>query len=283
MNNKQMLILENTLSEKEINFNILVKSVNKAGSQQIPSVIKKYLLANGFVKCGCVYKNTAIKEEISNKEKKLKKKKERCHSFDDKLTAAYNDLKGNFRCDKYVGVYGIFIDGICVYIGESCNILKRTLQDMLAASTPDIYYSEHENTNQLYNYLNYVLKVKKRKITFRIFMRLEPPHEYYHDKMVLQNLKSKFVQMKLPIFNIAITSEDGYIEFMQTLNIKSSSELFDGENFIERRDKLSKDLREIYWYMYRENFEKEVSSMPLFSITINDDNVIEISINKKNK
>lgn len=156
--------------------------------------------------------------------------------------------------DKKAGIYGICIDNVCVYVGQSQSLLRR-----LADHHYWLAHDPNESPNfELYTLLLEASK-RKRDILFVVFILLDENIGFKVKAKMLNELEAEVIHSRLPITNKAIPSADGNIEFLQRLHVdeKNINDFFNPQ-FIERRDYLDKDLRDEYFYIYNPNYDDKI-------------------------
>lgn len=109
--------------------------------------------------------------------------------------------------DGKSGIYGIYIDGVCVYIGKSTNLLARIMEHEVMILHPD-KIDMNDMTNKKYKMLNdicckYLCDMYIKPILVQI--------EYDSDELSM--LESAYIKKYLPYFNIAIPNHNCSIDY----------------------------------------------------------------------
>lgn len=190
----------------------------------------------------------------TKKESKPKSKTYKHPKGSDRVYKSMLSLDGLNWLDKKAGIYGICIDNVCVYVGQSQSLLRR-----LADHHYWLAHNPNESPNfELYTLLQEASK-RKRDILFVVFILLDENIGFKVKAKMLNELEAEIIHSRLPITNKAIPSADGNIEFLQMLHVdeKNINDFFNPQ-FIERRDYLDKDLRDEYFYIYNPNYDDKI-------------------------
>lgn len=190
----------------------------------------------------------------TKKESKPKSKTYKHPKGSDRVYKSMLSLDGLSWLDKEAGIYGICIDNVCVYVGQSQSLLRR-----LADHHYWLAHDPNESPNfELYTLLLEASK-RKRDILFVVFILLDENIGFKVKAKMLNELEAEVIHSRLPITNKAIPSADGNIEFLQRLHVdeKNINDFFNPQ-FIERRDYLDKDLRDEYFYIYNPNYDDKI-------------------------
>lgn len=190
----------------------------------------------------------------TKKESKPKFKTYKHPKGSDRVYKSMLSLDGLSWLDKEAGIYGICIDNVCVYVGQSQSLLRR-----LADHHYWLAHDPNESPNfELYTLLQEALK-RKRDILFVVFILLDENIGFKMKAKMLNELEAEVIHSRLPITNKAIPSADGNIEFLQRLHVdeKNINDFFNPQ-FIERRDFLDVDLRDEYFYIYNPNYDDKI-------------------------
>ena len=190
----------------------------------------------------------------TKKESKPKSKTYKHPKGSDRVYKSMVSLDGLSWLDKEAGIYGICIDNVCVYVGQSQSLLRRLADHH--------YWLAHDPNGspnfELYTLLQEASK-RKRDILFVVFILLDENIGFKVKAKMLNELEAEVIHSRLPITNKAIPSADGNIEFLQRLHVdeKNINDFFNPQ-FIERRDYLDKDLRDEYFYIYNPNYDDKI-------------------------
>lgn len=109
--------------------------------------------------------------------------------------------------DGKSGIYGIYVDGICVYIGKSSNLLERIKEHEFMILNYDKLDMD-DKTNKKYKMLYNICSIHPH------FIYVEPiVVQVEHNSDELSMLESMYIKRYLPYFNIAIPNCDGSIDY----------------------------------------------------------------------
>ena len=190
----------------------------------------------------------------TKKENKPKSKTYKHPKDSDKFYKSMLSLDGLSWLDKKAGIYGICIDNVCIYVGQSQSLLRRLA---------DHYYWIKHDPNESPNFELYTLlqeaSNRKRDTSFVVFVILDEKNGFKTKAKMLNELEAEVIHSMLPITNKAIPSADGNIEFLQSLHVdeKNINDFFNPQ-FIERRDFLDVDLRDEYFYIYNPSYDDKI-------------------------
>jgi hypothetical protein len=153
-----------------------------------------------------------------------------------------------------VCVYGWFIDDVCVYVGQTMNLLYRMCDHLYYAMHPQ----ENESNRTLYNILNYALFKCDSKVTIVSLVTIEEGRNYGYQqcKHWLDAYESQIISTRLPILNKIIPWINGLEDRRQIFEIKKGQihTLFTPK-FEEHRELLNYDYRKFYGYIYNEHYD----------------------------
>lgn len=200
-----------------------------------------------------------IKQKDENRVENENKPKPKSKTYkhpkgSDRIYKSMLSLDGLSWLDKESGIYGICIDDVCVYVGQSQSLLRRLVDHHYW-----IAHAPNESPNfELYTLLQEASK-RRRDILFVVFVLLDENIGFKTKAKMLNELEAEVIHSRLPITNKAIPSADGNIEFLQRLHVdeKNINDFFNPQ-FIERRDFLDVDLREEYFYVYNPSYDDKI-------------------------
>lgn len=155
--------------------------------------------------------------------------------------------------DHIPSVYAWFIDDVCVYVGQTMNLLYRMCDHLYYAMHPD----ENIGNRALYNILNYALFKCDSKVCFVSLVTIEgDDYDYTQCKHWLNAYESQIISTRLPILNKVIPWINGVEDFKQRFVISKEqvSTLFTPK-FTEHRELLDHDYRSFYSYIYNEHYD----------------------------
>ncbi len=158
--------------------------------------------------------------------------------------------------DKEAGIYGICIDGICVYVGQSINLLHRMADHQYWA----VYEPNNSPNYALYKLMHEALK-RKIKVSFVFFVLIDHQMKSQAKTTMLNMLESEIIHSKLPIANKIIPDANGNMENMQVLYVDEQNiDLFFTPNFNEHREFLDVDLRSEYYYVFNPYYDEKIKN-----------------------
>ncbi len=172
----------------------------------------------------------------------------------------YNKLLtlGAQELDKKAGVYGICINGVTIYVGQSLNLLRR-LADHLYWMCK--WNDENNPNTQLYLLLRQALQ-NDCLITFVVFVHISDDFSFKMKQEKLNIYESEIIKGKLPIANKKIPDVFDKNENMQILHVDEDNvNKFFSNGFCECRQFLDKDLRKEYFYIYNEHFDEKLKTI----------------------
>lgn len=108
------------------------------------------------------------------------------------------------------GIYGIYVEGVCVYIGKSTNLFERIKEHEFMIVNFD-RIDTNIGTNKKYKILHSVHNI----IPYAIYVKpILVQIEYNEEELSI--LESIYIKKYLPYFNIAIPNDNGSIDCYTT-------------------------------------------------------------------